>query len=214
MAQPPLGSGLAGSCKSARQGLGFPASEAGAPGTPRPYLPPDILRLIDALARAKERAERLLAMNGGDLGMTLRDAARAGGVLDVRFLLAAGADAGAQDGWTLYYACRSGHLQLAEALLDAVGTLTQHHRSGALFGAAMWGQTACCQLMLERGADIHYGEDVALCAAAGQGHLETVAFLLDQGADAWSERALQIATDAHHDAVVALLLARRGGGAA
>jgi hypothetical protein len=43
-----LSCGLRGSCKSARQGLGFPASEPDAPGTPRPYLPPDIVRLIDA----------------------------------------------------------------------------------------------------------------------------------------------------------------------
>jgi ankyrin repeat protein len=46
------------------------------------------------------------------------------------------------------------------------------------------------------------------------GHLETVAFLLDRGADVWSERALHNATVYQHDAVVALLLARRGGGAA
>jgi len=89
-----LSCGLRGCCKSARQGLGFPASKPDAIGTPRPYLPPDILRLIDAIMRAAERAEILRAMNGGDLGMTLRDASRAGGLLDVRFLLAAGAKRG------------------------------------------------------------------------------------------------------------------------
>jgi len=35
---------------------------------PRPYMPPEIVRLIDALARAEERAERLRAMNGGNRG--------------------------------------------------------------------------------------------------------------------------------------------------
>lgn len=44
--------------------------------------------------------------------------------------------------------------------------------------------------------------------------LETVAVLLDRGADAWSERALQYARDGHHGLVITLLLARRGGGAA
>jgi hypothetical protein len=70
--EPQLSCGLRGSCKSSRQGLGFPASEADALGTPRPYLPPDIVRLIDAMLRAAERAEMLRAMNGGNLGVTLR----------------------------------------------------------------------------------------------------------------------------------------------
>jgi len=96
MAEPPLSSGLAGSCKSAWQGLGFPASEPGAEGTPRPYLPPDILRLIDAFARVWAREAWLRrGHQGGNLDLTMRLAASAGGLKDVRFLLAAGADAGA-----------------------------------------------------------------------------------------------------------------------
>ena len=66
-----LSCGLRGSCKSARQGLGFPASDADAKGTPRPYLPPDIVRLIDAIMRAAERAEMLRTMHGGNFGRTL-----------------------------------------------------------------------------------------------------------------------------------------------
>ena len=50
--------------------------------------------------------------------------------------------------------------------------------------------------------------------AARNGHLETVTFLLDRGTDAWSEQAMQLTTDCLHDAVIALLLARRGGGSA
>ena len=50
-----------------------------------------------------------------------------------------------------------------------------------------------------------------MCAALS-GHLETVAYLLDRGADAWSENAMRSAMRNHHDAVVALLLARRRGG--
>jgi len=212
--QPPLGSGLAGSCKSARQGLGLPASAPDAQGTPRPYLPPDIVRLIDALARAFERTERLHEMNGGNHGLTLVDAAHASGLKDVRFLLAAGVDAGAEDGWALYYACTGGHLRVAETLLDAVSTLTTYHRNLALYHACGGGRTACCELLLERGADIYYEKDVALCRAAQYSQLETVAFLLDRGADAWSTYAMHYATNNHHEAIVELLLARRGGGAA
>ena len=155
-------------------------------------------------------------MNGGNLGRTLRNAARAGGLRDTRFLLAAGADAGAFYGNALYSACKGGHLQVAEALLDAGGTLTVWHRNEALSHAASRGRTACCELLLDRGADIHHGGGFGetLCWAASHGHLETVAFLLNRGADAWSEPAMRCATEEHHDAVVALLLARRGGGAA
>jgi len=56
-----------------------------------------------------EREKWLRAMNGGNLGETLRDTARAGGLLHVRFLLASGADAGAERGMALYWACHVGH---------------------------------------------------------------------------------------------------------
>ena len=218
-AQPQLSCGLRGSCKSARQGLGFPASEPDAIGTPRPYLPPDIVRLIDEPLRASERAEILRAMNEGDLGRALREAAEAGGLLDTRFLLAAGADAGAENGLALRCACYGrygGHLQVAEALHDAGGTLNPEHRNVALHYAAGGGHTAICELLLDRGADIHYHDGFfdTLSKASIRGQVETVAFLLDRGADAWSEQAVRYATMRHHDAVVALLLARRKGRAA
>ena len=211
-----LSCGLRGSCKSARQGLDFPASEPDAIGTPRPCLPPDIVRLIDAIMRAAERAERaemLRAMSGDDLGLTLRDAADVGGLLDARCLLAAGADAGSVNGWALYNACLGDHIQVADVLLDSVGTLTREHRNIALIRAAYRGHTACCALMLDCGADINsrpYGAD-ALWYAAWHGHPGTVAVLLDRGADALSEEAMEYAVDCHHHAVVALLLARRRG---
>jgi hypothetical protein len=43
-----------------------------------------------------------------------------------------------------------GHLQVAEALLDAGGTLTPGHRNHALLRAAIHGHTACCELMRQR----------------------------------------------------------------
>ena len=66
--QQPLSCGLAGSCKSARRASASPAaSEADTLGTPRPSLPPDIVRLIDSLVRVMEREAWLRGMNGGDL---------------------------------------------------------------------------------------------------------------------------------------------------
>jgi len=124
-----------------------------------------MVRLIDALARAEERAERLRAMHGGNLGWTLQYAAHAG-LKDVRFLLAAGANAGAENGFALYIACCNGRLQVAEALLDAGDSLTLWHRLIVLLWAAEGGHTACCELLLARGANIHYGRDSALCQAS------------------------------------------------
>jgi len=43
-------------------------------------------------------------------------------------------------------------------------------------------------------------------------YLETVAFLVDHGANAWSVAAMRFATAGRHDAVVALLLAQHQGG--
>ena len=64
--------------------------------------------------------------------------------------------------------------------------------------------------MLDHGADVNDLWDLPLCTAAFYGRLQTVALLLDRGADAWSRRAMQGATDDHHrDAIVALLLERR-----
>ena len=72
------------------------------------------------------------------------------------------------------------------------------------------GNNACCELVLGHGADVHYLEDFPLCYAARNGHLQTVTtLLLDRGADAWSEDAMEWDTEMHHDAVAALLLERR-----
>jgi len=121
----PLSCGLAGCCRSAHQGLGFPASEVSGRTRrkPRPFLPPELVRLIDLILRTWEREERLQAMCGRNLSATLGAASIADGLKDVRFLLAAGADAGAKRGEALKLACLRGHLRVAEALLDAGGTL-------------------------------------------------------------------------------------------
>ena len=89
--------GFSKACKQAREGGGLPGGRVTSRGRAlRPFLPPDIFRLIDALVRRLEHEDTLLSMNGGNRGTTLCEAAFAGGVLDVRFLLAGGGR-GAQD---------------------------------------------------------------------------------------------------------------------
>jgi len=84
---------------------------------------------------------------------------------DTRFLLAAGADAGAEEGYALYGACFRGYLQVvAEALLDRCDAGRTHALHAApqsrAYQASIGGRTECCDLLLERGADI---EVAALC---------------------------------------------------
>jgi len=136
------------------------------------------------MARKMEREERLLAMHGGDRNETLAEAARAGGVKDVCFLLASGADATARNGEVLWNACYHGLLAVAEALLESGAAFTQDCLNLSLCYAAYGGHTACCELLLDHGADVHYEGDIPLCHAAWHGHLQTVTFLLDRGADA------------------------------
>ena len=205
----PLSSGLAGCCKTARLGGGLPGSEGGADSlAPRPWLPPDVLRLIDALARRLEREERLRAMNGGMQGKTLVDAARAGGLCDVRFLLDRGADINFDDCRPLRAAAVNGHVAVMTALLDA----DARYADGALWSAGHGGHVSAAALLLARGANIHHGIDCALRCAAQYGHLEMVAFLLDNGADlhSFNDEALQHAQRFGHTAVAALLLERAG----
>ena len=203
----PLSSGLAGCCKSARLGGGLPESQSDSGGlTPRPWLPPDMLRLVDVLARRLEREERLRAMYGGELCRTLISAARAGGLRDVRFLLAAGADANFRNGTPLNVAAGGGHVAVMAALLSAGACGVDE----ALICAATYNQVPAAALLLARGANIHHGDNLALRWAAGNGHFDMVAFLLDNGADLDAENgdALRRAQQNSHAAVVALLLER------
>ena len=204
----PLSSGLAGCCKTARLGGGLPASEGGSDGlAPRPWLPPDILRLIDAQARRLEREERLRAMHGGVLSQTLMDAAQAGGLRDVRFLLAAGAVANYSYDYPLRSAATGGHVAVMTELLEAGA----HDINSAFLCAAAGGHVPAAALLLARGANIHYNNDDALQLAADQDHLDMAAFLLDNGADlvhGVNEAARQRARQYGRAAVEALLLQR------
>jgi ankyrin repeat protein len=211
--------GFSKACKQAREGGGLPAYEGRAlrGRCLRPFLPPDLVRLIDALVRRLEHEDTLLRMNGGVLGRTLCEAAFAGGLLDVRFLLARGADleattvfvnrVGAESRWTaLTWAANAGHLAVCLSLLDA-GT---RELDKALYGASFNGHTPVVALLLDRGADINFDDGGALVGAALQGCLATVTLLLDRGADVHvqEDRALVLAASYGYLEVARLLLDR------
>jgi ankyrin repeat protein len=187
--------GFSSACKQAREGGGLPAWEGGTTlnGRTLPrrcWLPPEIVRFIDALVRRLEHEDALLLINGGALASTLCHAAGAGGCADVRFLLARGADVetttvylhhdGTQFSWpALIWAAWFGRHAAAVALLDAGAA----ELDSALYSASTQGHTDVVALLLDRGADLHFQDGEPLMAAARNGHLSTVALLLDRGAD-------------------------------
>jgi ankyrin repeat protein len=217
--------GFSSACKQARAGGGLPAYE-GRESRGRflhPFLPPDIVRLIDALVRRLAHEDTLLCMNGGELGRTLCEAAAAGGLRDVRFLLARGADVeqttafvyerGIAYGWNaLMWAAWFGHLAVSVALLDAGAD----ERECALYAASFQGHTLIMALLLDRGVDIHSNDEEALAYAAQEDHLAAAMLLLDRGADihAQEDRQLIMAAQKGHIEIVRLLRGARCAGAA
>ena len=218
--------GFSSACKQAREGGGLPAtaetrlltSEGLYTCHPRRrWLPPDIVRLIDSMVRRLEHEDTLLSMNGGDLGTTLCQAATAGGILDVRFLLKRGADVEARTVFVneigeeltrtpLLWAASTGKVEVARALLDAgAGELEM-----ALYTAAFNGRTPVVALLLDRGADIHDNEDDCVMVAAQGGYSATVTLLLDRGSDvhARDDMSLVYAAQNGHLETIRLLLDR------
>ena len=193
--------GFSSACKQAREGGGLPGCAPEYRGVSadgclvfyprRLWLPPDIVRLIDALVRRLEHEDTLVSMSGGGLGRTLCEAAAAGGLRDVRFLLARGAEVefrtfyvnGAgdveSDFTALEWSARHGHLAVATALLDAGAV----ERDAALHTAAFYGHTPVVALLLDRGADVSFDDGEPLIVSAQNGHLATATLLLDRGAD-------------------------------
>ena len=211
--------GFSKACKQAREGGGLPGYEGRVSRRRalRPFLPPDIVRLIDALVRRLEHEDTLLSMNGGVLGATLCQASAAGGLRDVRFLLARGTDVehmtafvkedGTEGLWTaLDWSAHAGMLPVVTALLDAgAGELEL-----ALYNAALNGRTPVVALLLDRGADIHYDADGCVIVASQNGRLATATLLLDRGANlhAQDDLSLRKAAEHGHVEVVRLLLDR------
>ena len=129
--------GFSSACRQAREGGGLPGCEPGLTAEHcivprRGWLPPEIVRLIDALVRRLEHEDMLLRMNGGVLGVTLCEASAAGGLRDVHFLLARGPDLEATTAYVseegrghayqrtpLVWAADAGHLAVCISLLNA-----------------------------------------------------------------------------------------------
>ena len=89
-----------------------------------------------------------------------------------------------------------------EALLDAgAGELEE-----PLYHAAGNGFTAIAALLLDHGADVHYGDDDVLWYTAHAGHLETATLLLQRGATAHNH-ILAAAVRQGHPGVADLLRA-------
>ena len=212
--------GFSSACKQAREGGGLPGCEvensSGLALVARPFLPPDIVRLIDALVRRLEHEDTLLAMNHGWLGRTLCEAARAGGLRDVRFLLARGADVrtttvhvrgdGAVRPWTaLLWSAHTGRARVAALLLDAGAQARE-----PLVIAAQHGHREMCALLLDRGAIVTAQNDTPLRLASSSGHREVVELLLDRGANIHVEddAPLDAAATYGHLETVRLLLDR------
>ena len=209
----PLFLGFSGASKEAREGGNVEVTVDTEEG-PRAFtLPWFVVRQVDALLerwRREAHEASLMSMNGGALGMTLWQAAGAGGLRDTTFLLSRGADVNYMLGGisALWTSAFSGHLEVVAALIDAggAGGLDQ-----ALYVATQGGRNpALVALLLDRGADLHYLNDAPLRNAAGRGCAQTVRLLLDRGALVHSanKRALRRAQEAGHAAVVALLLER------
>ena len=210
--------GFSKACKQAREGGGLPGygGRASCGRALRPFLPPDIVRLIDALVRRLEHEDTLLAMNGGVLDATLCQASGAGGLRDVRFLLARGADVESTTIFlyegqrlsmsALEWSAFHGHLAVVTALLDAGAV----QKDLALAVASLAARAPVVALLLDCGADIHYHADVALYISCWKGHVAIATLLLDRGADmhAQGDLALGTAVLNGHLEVVRLLLDR------
>ena len=210
----PLGSRFQDTNRQTRAGGGLPEGEEGVEGCCLPAgITHDLVLQIDLPARRMEREARLLEMHGGDVNKTLHDICREGGGKDARFLLAHGADANGvgfdRETRVTVLACAAynGHLPVTEALLDAgAGQLERALNWAVDNQGAAAGRMAIITLLLDRGADIHHNNDVALWFAVQNGCLETVTLLLARGATAMSKH-LTIAAHRGHTEVAALLRA-------
>ena len=216
----PLFVGFSGASKVAREGGDLEVTVDTEEGPVTFTLPWFFVRDVDALLerwRREEHEATLLTMNDGLLEETLCHAAWAGGLRDTVFLLAQpGVDIefargdGPHTGWTaLTFSVYGGHQAVTTVLLDAGAA----GMDGATSMSASMGRTPTVALLLDRGANLHYEDDLPLQLASLGGHLETVSLLLDRGATvhALNDQALKYARRYGYGAVVALLLERGAG---
>jgi Ankyrin repeats (3 copies) len=181
-------------------------------------LPEHWLRQVDLQLecwRREAHEDSLVKRNAGKIAMTLVQAARAGGIRDINFLISRGANVFTDINGTtaLEFAVRNGHLAVVEVILaeaDKVSLFYPPRPYKLLELAASCGHAPIAALLLDRGADPASGDSISLRQAAYHGHLSVVRVLLDRGAQvhAAHDEALRDAQDNGHEEVVALLQER------
>ena len=143
----------------------------------------------DSVVRLLLNPTHNLKTSGADYENAIMDAAYAGHTEMVRLLLGRGSFANILElQYEIFWsACRYGHIQLVQIMLDEGLDVnaTKLGGSRALESAAYYGHVSIVSLLLENGADLNYdgNEWHAIHAVASNGHQELVQMLLDQGAD-------------------------------
>lgn len=152
----------------------------------------------DAEVLWKEPGGDPMVLPGNYLGTPFHCALRHGSIKAVRAFLGGGIDPKQLDRWgqsTLALAAMSesvgaGPVEVVKALIEAgadVNAVRQNDRTTPLLWAAMKGNTAVMEVLLQHGADIgakDFHGYTALHRAAQGNHAEAVKFLLAHGADA------------------------------
>jgi ankyrin repeat protein len=93
------------------------------------------------------------------------------------------------NGWrALYWACRGGHTDCAQLLVDHKAYIHAKTNAGysSLHGASLYGHLGCVKLLVQHGADVNCQSNngwTPLIHSANRGHLITPQYLLEQKAD-------------------------------
>lgn len=168
----------------------------------------NLARVRELLARYPTLLERRAVWDESALGA----AAHAGSAEVAEFLLASGAPL------DICTAAMLGRADQVRRFLDQDPTLvdaTGAHGIPVLYHAVITGQEDVATLLVERGSDVNAsaGGNPALHGATRAGRADMVEWLLARGAnpaavDYEGKTALQVADEAGHDQVVALLRSR------
>ena len=84
------------------------------------------------------------------------------------------------DKYQIKYAAESGYLDVVEYLIrPEIGC----SKNDALLGACQGGHLPIVKMLLNNGADVHYGEDEAIIEASDKGNVDVVRYLIKKGAN-------------------------------
>lgn len=120
----------------------------------------------------------------------------------IKLLLDAGADVHLKNGIALREAARNGQYAVVKILIDA-GAEVHAYKDEALSWAAKMDNRKTMRVLIDAGADVHACNHEALRMAAYYGCERVVKILVDAGA--YSDRALQLATERGHKKIVEIL---------